>query len=235
MWRSLAEPAGCSSRKNRARVEVLNDIDGELMNFFRVVKNHPEELIRSFDWDLSSREEFNRLLRQDPAKLSEVERAHRFYYIIMASWGGELGSARFQTSVFDQGHGNRLVGALQTLEQRIRPAYKRLQTVIIESLSWEECMKHYDSEGTFFYLDPPYPANRCNYQHNMRSWDSHRSLAEHLRQLKAKWLLSTYDTEEIRDTFAGCELTGVSFPSGMAGNGYRNKEILITNYGGESR
>ncbi len=98
--------------KEPSRVEVLNDIDGELMNFFRVVKSHPEELIRSFDWDLTSREEFNRLLQQDPTKLSEVERAHRFYYIIMASWGGELGSARFQTSVSDEGHGNRLIGAL---------------------------------------------------------------------------------------------------------------------------
>lgn len=217
--------------KEPSRVEVLNDIDGELMNFFRVVKSCPDELIRAFKWDLTSRAEFNRLLQQDPTNLSEVDRAHRFYYVIMASWGGELGSARFQTSVADGGHGNRLVGALHTLEERIRPAYERLKTVIIENLSWEECLARYDGEGSFFYLDPPYPANKCNYRHNMRSWDSHHMLAEHLRQLKAKWLLSTYDTEAIRETFPGCEFTAVSFPSGMAGNGFRNREVLITNFG----
>ena len=72
--------------KPPSKVEVLNDIDRELVNFFRVVKYKPEELIRSFAWELVS---FERLANLDTSTLTDIERAHRFYYIIMAGWGGD--------------------------------------------------------------------------------------------------------------------------------------------------
>jgi len=52
--------------KQPSKIEVLNDIDGEVINFFGVVKERPEELIASFEWDLVSREEFERLRDMDP-------------------------------------------------------------------------------------------------------------------------------------------------------------------------
>src|SRR5438105_2379651 len=64
--------------KKPSAVEVLNDIDEELITFFRVVKQRPEELLAAFNWDLVSRAEFDRLAGSDPRKLNEVERAHRF-------------------------------------------------------------------------------------------------------------------------------------------------------------
>src|SRR5579872_6420900 len=148
-------------------VEVLNDIDLDLMTFFRVVKHRPEELIASFEWGLVSRAEFERLAGMNPAELTDVQRAHRFYYLIMAGWGGELNYPRFQTSITDGGGGNRLIGALKTLRERIEPVYQRLNKVLIENLSWEDCFDRYDREGTFMYIDPPYPDNKCNYAHNM--------------------------------------------------------------------
>lgn len=216
--------------KPKSKVEVFNDLDGELINFFRVVKDQPEELLASFEWTLASREEFTRLLNLDTMTLSTVQRAHRFYYLIMASWGGELGSARFQTSITDNGHGNRLIGALKTVHDRIRPAHERLQTVIIENLSWEACLERYDNPHSFFYLDPPYPANKCNYQHNMRAIEDHHALFDRLNTLKARWILSTYDTPELRRFFDGYHVKPVTFRSGMSGNGYTNSEILVTNY-----
>jgi DNA adenine methylase len=216
--------------KEPSSVEVYNDIDGELVNFFSVVKKTPGRFISSFNWDLISRREFNRLLALDPKNLTCLQRAHRFYYLIMSSWGGELGSVRFQTSISDGGHGNRLVGALKTLRQRIEPAHERLQTVIIEGLSWEECIGQYDSRQTFFYLDPPYPGNKCNYRFNMRSVEDHELLVKRLKSVRGKWLLSTYDSKEIRQLFKGYYFTRVSFASGMAGNGYKNIEVLVTNF-----
>jgi DNA adenine methylase len=216
--------------KTPSHVEVLNDIDEELINFFEVVKSEPRRLMLSFRWELASRARFRQLLEMEPAKLDQIERAHRFYYLIMASWGGELGSARFQHSRSDGGHGNRLIGALLTLEKRILPAYERLQTVQIECLPWEVCIDRYDSPVTFFYLDPPYPGNRCNYRHNMRSSTDHAALALRLKTVQGKWLLSTYDSSELRDIFASCFFKSVSFPSGMAGNHYKNKEVIVTNY-----
>src|SRR5437588_4339665 len=157
--------------KSPSDVEILNDKEQELVNFFRVVKEKPEELIASFDLELVSRAEFNRLADLDLSTLTDVQRAHRFYYIIMAGWGGELHYPRFQTSITDGGHGNRLVGALKTLRQRLQPIHDRLRTVIIENLDWQECIDRYDREGTVMYVDPPYPGNKVNYAYNMRDWD----------------------------------------------------------------
>ncbi|HXF61792.1 MAG TPA: DNA adenine methylase, partial [Caldilineaceae bacterium] len=118
-------------------VEVLNDIDEELVTFFRVVREKPEQLIASFEWELVARAEFERLASLEPRQLTDVQRAHRFYYLIMAGWGGEANYPRFQTSISDGGHGNRLIGALKRLRERIGPVHERLKTVIIENLDWE--------------------------------------------------------------------------------------------------
>lgn len=216
-------------------VEVLNDIDGELVNFFRVVKHRPEDFIKAFEFELVSREEFERLAAMDTSKMDSISRAHRFFYIIMAGWGGELNYPRFQTSVSDGGHGNRLIGALKRLQQRIEPVHKRLRTVIIENLDWEECFDRYDREKVVMYIDPPYPGNRVNYLYNMRSWEDHRRLAEKLQQAKCKWILSSYNIKEIHDIYEGHFIIPVESYSGMKTKKHgntrvKNEEVLVLNY-----
>lgn len=221
--------------KPPSNVEVLNDIDQDLITFFRVVKEKPEELIASFRWELVSRAEFERLASLDPAQLSDVQRAHRFYYLIMASWGGEFHYPRFQTSIDDGGHGNRLFGGLETLEKRILPVYERLRTVIIENLDWQVCFDRYNRPGALIYIDPPYPENGCNYVYNMRERSEHELLAAKLRQTQCQWMVSSYDTEFIRELFADYTIIPLESKSGMntQKNGttrVTNKEVVILNY-----
>lgn len=217
--------------KEPSEYEVLNDIHPEVVNFFKVVKTQPEELISSFRWDLASREEFERLLDLDPQSLDPVDRAHRFFYLVMAGWGGELHRARFQTSISDGGHGNRLIGALKRLEERILLANRRLQNVTIEQQDWRVCVDHYDEDNTVMYLDPPYPSNNCNYEYNMRSMEIHRDIADRMKQSSAKFLLTTYDRPELVKLFSDFDRLHVEFPSGMPSeNGRTNKEIIVTNF-----
>lgn len=216
-------------------VEIINDIDQELINFFRIVKEKPEELVASFEWELVSRAEFERLASMDLTQATDIERAHRFFYIIMAGWGGELNYPRFATSITDGGHGNRLIGGLKTLRDRLEPVHKRLRTVIIENLDWLKCVDRYDREGTVMYLDPPYPGNGANYFHNMRDWDAHQNLADRLAKARCKWIVSSYDKPDIRQMFGGAYFTSIQSSSGMSEkkNGSSrvlNREILITNY-----
>ena len=216
-------------------VEILNDIDQELITFFRVVKYRPEELIAAFDLELVSRAEFKRLAALNPLELDDLQRAHRFYYIIMAGWGGELNYPRFQTSITDGGHGNRLIGALETLRQRIEPIHTRLRTVIIENLDWRNCIDRYDRANTVMYLDPPYPGNGVNYFHNMRDWSEHQALADRLRLANCQWILSSYDTPEVHELFADYPVTRVESVSGLktrkdSQERVVNREVLITNY-----
>ncbi len=225
--------------KAPSRVEVLNDIDQELVNFFTVLKTQPEELIQSFEWEIVSRAKFEFLADQDIDNLSVVERAHRFYYILMAGWGGELDYPRFQTSITDGGHGNRLIGALKHLEDRLRPVHTRLQTVIIENLPWERCVDRYDRKSTFMYIDPPYPQNGCNYKHNMQDWEDHHRLAIRLSKTKCKWILSSYDIPEVREMYEGFSIRTIQSFSGMKRkkNGSErvvNQEVAIANYDFES-
>lgn len=221
--------------KPPSAVEVLNDIDQELVTFFRVVKEKPDELIAAFELELVSRAEFERLANLPPSELTDIQRAHRFYYLIMAGWGGEANYPRFQTSVSDGGHGNRLIGALKRLKERILPVYDRLRTVIIENLDWSACIDRYDSAKTFFYVDPPYPGNGVNYRHNMKDWHEHQTLANRLFGTKAKWILSSYDIPEVRNMYEGCYIIPVTTSSGMSTSRTKekrviNKEVLIANY-----
>ena len=225
--------------KRKSDVEVLNDIDQELVTFFRVVRDNPEELIASFKWELVSRAEFERLAALDVTTLNDIERAHRFYYLIMAGWGGEAAFPRFQTSIRDGGHGNRLVGALKTLRKRLEPIHERLSTVIIENLDWRECIQRYDNHDTVMYLDPPYLRNGVNYKFNMRREQDHRELAEQLRNSRSSWILSANDTDEVRSMFEGYFITPVRSSSGMqtgraeqlvGKNRTTNEELLITNF-----
>jgi DNA adenine methylase len=221
--------------KHPSDVEVLNDIDEEIVTFFRVVKEKPEELIASFEWELVSRAEFQRLAALDATQLTDIQRAHRFYYLIMAGWGGELKYPRFQTSISDGGHGNRLIGALETLKERIAPVHARLKTVIIENLDWRTCFDRYDRPNTVMYIDPPYPDNGCNYAYNMRDWKDHQELAARLLQAKSKWILSSYDIPQIRQLYPESYVVSVQSASGMKAKKEGperviNKEVLITNY-----
>lgn len=223
--------------KAPSEVEVFNDFDEELINFFRTIKYNPEKFIESFDLELVSRSEFNRLAALDTKQLSELERAHRFYYIIMAGWGGELGYPRFQTSITDGGYGNRLFGALKHLRERIEPIYQRLSTVIIENLRWQDCLQRYDSPNTVFYVDPPYPENKTNYNHNMREWDLHHELYDTLKQAQGKWIVSSYDIPAIHDIFNDSKyyILPIESFSGMKisktdQKRKKNLEVLVMNF-----
>jgi DNA adenine methylase len=222
--------------KKPSMVEVYNDIDGELVNFFRIVKQNPQGLIDAFEWEIVSREQFDTLADADLRAMTDIERAHRLFYILMAGWGGELNYPRLQTSIKDGGHGNRLIGALKTLEKRIRPVHERLRTVIVENLDWSALIDRYDSATTVFYIDPPYPGNGVNYKHNLRNWEDHQRLAERLSRTEGKWIISSYDKPEVRELYgAHHHIIPVESSSGMAtadgGEGrVANKEILVCNF-----
>ena len=74
--------------KEPASVEVINDINGDLVNLYRVVKYHLEELVRHFKWALVSREEFMAAKEINPKSLTDIQRAARFYYLQRTAFRG---------------------------------------------------------------------------------------------------------------------------------------------------
>src|ERR1022692_3679397 len=72
--------------KQPSRVEVLNDLDGEIVNFFRICREHYEELLRYFHFWVVSRQMFDLLKATDPATLTDIQRAARFMYLLKGSF-----------------------------------------------------------------------------------------------------------------------------------------------------
>jgi hypothetical protein len=81
-----------------AQTEVLNDINGELVNLYRVVQHHLEEFVRQFKWAISSRQIFKWQQITDPATLTDIQRAARFYYLQQHAFGGKLSGQTFGTA-----------------------------------------------------------------------------------------------------------------------------------------
>ncbi|WP_049191956.1 DNA adenine methylase, partial [Serratia marcescens] len=76
--------------KEPSKVEVVNDINGELINLYRVVKHHLEEFVRQFKWALSSRQIFEWEKLCVPETLTDIQRAARFYYLQNMAFGAKV-------------------------------------------------------------------------------------------------------------------------------------------------
>ena len=81
-----------------AEVEIINDINGELVNLYRVVQHHLEEFVRQFKWALSSRQVFRWQQDQPTAPLTDIQRAARFYYLQHHAFGGKVQGQSFGTA-----------------------------------------------------------------------------------------------------------------------------------------
>lgn len=139
--------------KEPSPVEVLNDINGELTNLYRVVKHHLEELYKQFKWILVSREHWTKT-QQTPANvLTDVQRAARFLYLQKLAYGGKV-----QGQTFGYAATSRPAFNLLTLEQDLTEAHFRLSSpaVYVENLDWWTVIEKYDTPDTLFYCDPPY-------------------------------------------------------------------------------
>ena len=132
-------------------VEVLNDVNGELVNLYRVIKHHLEEFVRQFKWALVSRQIYGWLKVTPEETLTDIQRAARFYYLQKMAFGAKVANQTFGTATTAPPRLNLL-----RLEEELSTANLRLSRTYIEHLPWAECVRRYDRPHTFFYLDPPY-------------------------------------------------------------------------------
>ena len=184
---------------NGSGVEVYNDRDGDVVNFFRVLREKPDELIQAlyltpFAWD-----EYE-LSQQPMGEISDLERARRFY---VRSWQGRGGPTRTwrtgwrRAKIASVGAGHVTPHRFAMMDHLWAVA-ERLRGVQIENDDALFVIERYDSLETLFYCDPPYPAStrsrrwrRNGYLHEM-SDDGHRRLAQLLHSVQGMAIVSGY-------------------------------------------
>lgn len=212
-------------RKQPSKTEVINDLDSDLVSFYRVVQNHLEEFLKQFKWLLSSREWFEDWRDQINGRgITDIQRAARYYYIQRQAFGGRVRNRSFGVSV----DGPPRINLLR-LEEEMSAVHLRLINVWIENLSWKELISRYDRPATFFYCDPPY--YKCpDYKHNLKLEDF-IEMAEFLKRIQGRFMLSINDHPDIREVFKDFRRKSVSLLYTVATTGpVEVNELIYSNF-----
>lgn len=209
------------------KAEIINDINGEIINLFKIVKEKPEELCDAIDMRLTSREEFERLVKKPlpETPLPPVERAARFLYLQCLAFGGKVVGQTFGVSIDRPARFNFV-----RMRGLIRNVAERLASVTIERLDFEKFIKRYDTKDTLFYLDPPYLGNETDYGKGVFRRADFERLRDSLREIKGRFILSLNDNRQIRELFHGFEMerTAVTYSLNQNEINHRS-ELLISN------
>lgn len=218
-------------RKPRVKTEILNDLDGDLVAFFRVLQNHLEEFLKQFKWLLTSREWFDDWKDQLNGRgLTDIQKAARYYYLQRQCFGGKVKGRTFGVDA----EGPPRINLIR-MEEELSTVHIRLSGVTIENLDWQDFVLRYDRPGTFFYLDPPYYSAPV-YKHNFKGIGDYCKLAETLQDIKGKFILSINDHPKIRDAFKAFLIRPVVLKYSLHSQGLTDgKELLISNTKMEKR
>ena len=207
------------------KAEIINDINGELVNLYRIVRRYPNTLYKETEFMFASRQEFERLLKTQPETLTDIERAARFLYLQNQAFGGKVTGQSFGVSIdrparFD----------FVKLNDRIRAVGERLASVTIERQDFETFIKRYDTKDTLFYLDPPYWGNETDYGKGVFTRADFERLRDCLMGIKGRFILSLNDTPQVRELFKNftIEQTDVTYSISKTGCCNRS-ELIITN------
>jgi DNA adenine methylase len=208
-------------REPPAKVEVINDINGELVNLYRVVQRHLEEFVRQFKWALSSREVFKWMQATPPVVLTDIQRAARFFYLQQLAFGGKVKGQTFGTATTAPPIN------LLRIEEKLSEAHLRLASAFIEHLDWGACIDKYDRAHSFFFIDPPYWQTE-GYGTPFQ-WPEYERLAARLATLKGRAIVTLNDHPDIRAAFAAYRMdrVGISYQVGGAARPAKRHELVI--------
>lgn len=185
--------------KPKVRHELINDLDGMVVNFYRVLRDRPDDLVEALRLTPYARDEYNACKAgYEEETVDEVERARRFFATVSMSVAAVTGKADGFACSMKTG-GSRQVATANKID-RLAGIAQRLRTVAIENVDARRLIEtHGDSADCLIYCDPPYvhaarSGETSGYRHEMTD-DDHRSLAEVLHATPATVLLSGYHSD----------------------------------------
>lgn len=220
--------------KPKSTIEVVNDINEELINFYKVIQNDYIKLKDMFKFQVASRKIFENYFNMscvDIQTMNEVERAVRFLYLNRCSYGGRMKNFGYSNS-----RRSNLCCLTDDFNNIIDELHSRLKDIYIESGDYKAIIKGYDErpnakeeQNVLFYFDPPY-YNTYDYEGYKIDYNE---FANQLYSIKGKWILTVNDDEYIRNLFKQYNILQISVSETIArtGNDVKTRgELIITNY-----
>lgn len=211
-------------RTSAPKVEFINDRSKDVANLFRILQRHYPQLMDTLRFQITSRNDFDRLTDTDPETLTDLERAARFLYLQRLTFGGKVAGRTFGVDYSRSSRFN-----LTTLAPMLQEVHERLAGVVIENLDWTAFLQRYDRPETLFYIDPPYWGSEDYYGKELFNRDQFQVLADVLTNVKARFILSINDVPEIRSIFSAFRIEGVELNYTAGGKAKPVREVLISN------
>jgi DNA adenine methylase len=205
--------------KERSKIEVINDANGELINLHKAIRNYPQSLAQYLRSMLVSREVFVDLRRGAYPSSNNIERAAHYLYRLILSFGSQGISFNAPRNV-----------PPRSLWRDYAVWSRRLKGVCIEQMDFERLIETYDGADTFFYLDPPYHGTEDYYAGGHFRRGDHERLREALGKIKGKWLLSYNDTAAVRELYKGYNIGFASARYSFGEKRGIHSELLLANY-----
>jgi len=219
--------------KEPSRWEIVNDVNEEVLNFFRVGKHRAAELAERLECECIHAARF-RELRAAAMPLDELDRALRFAYLVWWSFAGK--GEHFATMpIANIAKASRPVKrSLETVRGLLARAAQRLASVLIECRDFADCIRRYDRPSTFFYCDPPYTAFARNGRYEALGEERNRELFSLLARIRGRFLLSYNHCREVLDLArdAGFQVRNIVARYTLASGRHAKtvREVLIANF-----
>lgn len=228
--------AALTLRKTPAPIEIINDIDNEIYNFFRQLRQNPDALIEATRLTPYAEQELiNARIPQEG--LSELERARRFLVQSMMSINGIFGEAKSGFSYsdsFTRSGQDARVSRWNNLPERLSLVIERLKKVRVENKDAMRILKRYiDRPNTLVYLDPPYLGNRTSgYNNDANDIEFHTKLLELANRANCMIFISAYEHplyEEMLKDGWWCRKTITTSTQGSNGKLMARTEVVWMN------
>lgn len=212
--------------KDPSVAETVNDLDGDLVNFWRVVRDQPEALERAAMLTPHSREEY---LLSATIEGDDLERARRVWVRLTQGRSHSMKPTGWWNRKAPTGHAPS--DYIASYAGRMSAVGQRMAGVSLENRDAVEMVRYYGTEPSVcIYADPPYlgSTRAANYRVEMLEDDLHVELAEALRSCKASVVLSGYASPLYEELYPGWYRMELKAPTAMSGREAEN-EILWSN------
>lgn len=187
--------------KKPSKVEVYNDIWGDVVNLFTQVRDNLEEMKRYLLLSMYSRQVFNEFLTKYKKRSfrDDVERAAITFYLLNVSMNG-LMTDFSTTSTNSSTKKNKAKTYFRKIYSTIDKVAERFRNVVIENLDFRDVIEKYDTDGTLFYCDPPYFGTE-DYYHGSFTYKDHVDLYNLLSNINGKVIVSYYPHPRILELY----------------------------------